>query len=181
MSKGWQKAWVVVALLFVSLVGREVIKTSRTDAVIGEVHHQRQRQIDAGLSIFNGLSGRLTANKYLLAGEVVTQRLLEAIDPNIIFFAGHPNERVGITETNRVPWVYIPLFTWGVITIVNSDSKKFKIRMLAFFIVAISWVIRFKQVENKALIGMTVWVWGVTTLGFVDLLKRAFRWKRNTK
>ena len=70
MSKGWQRVWVVIVLFALLLVG-EIVKTSRTDAVVGEVHHQRQRQIEAGVKFFEGFAGRLTANKYVVASKKI--------------------------------------------------------------------------------------------------------------
>jgi hypothetical protein len=71
MSRRWQMIWIFVALLFVLLVGNEILKISRTDAVIGEVHHQRERQMEARIWPFNGFMGRLTANKYVVASRKV--------------------------------------------------------------------------------------------------------------
>ena len=78
MSKRWQKVWLVVGALFILVVGGEILKVSKTDTVIGEVHHQRQRQTEAGVKFFEGFPGRLTANKYLVASrKVILRKILK--------------------------------------------------------------------------------------------------------
>ena len=41
----------------------------------------------------------------------------EVLDPNLYFFANHPNERVGITELEKFPYILLPLFLIGFFAI----------------------------------------------------------------
>ncbi len=172
MSRRWQKVWVFVALLFVLLVGNEILNTSRTDAVIGEVHHQRERQIEVGMKPFTGWRGRLTANKYLIAVDKITKRVLETVDLNIIFFAGHPNERVGIVEHERVAWLLFPIFIWGVLTLFCSNKILFKQLVVLTLVASVAWAVRFEMIDNEALTLVIFWVYGMIGVGIYDLARK---------
>ena len=175
MRKIWIKVWLVVAIVFLLLIGKEVINISRTEAVIGEVHHQRQRQVEAGVEIFQGPLGRLMANKYLVASEKMTLRALEIVDVNIIFMAGHPNERAGIEEQERVGWLLIPLFAWGLVRVVSSSNEWFKNLVFLWLMMSIMWGIRFETIDERALVGVIIWVWGVVGVGSYDLVRKIFK------
>lgn len=167
--------WIFVALLFVLLVGNEILKISRTDAVIGEVHHQRERQIEIGMKPFTGFGGRLTANKYLLAVDKITNRVLETVDLNIIFFAGHPNERVGIVEHERISWLLFPFFVWGVLTLFCSYKLLLKQLVVLTLVASVAWAVRFEKIDSRALILIIFWVYGMIGIGFYDLTRKLYK------
>lgn len=171
----WTKVWLVVATLFLLFTGNEVIKISRTEAVIGEVHHQRQRQTEAGVEIFQSPLGRLVANKYTVASEKVTLKILETVDVNVVFFAGHPNERAGVEEQERVSWLLIPLFTWGLVGVLRSSKGWFTNLVFLWLVMSIGWAMRFERIDERALVGIIIWVWGVIGIGSYDLVKKIFK------
>lgn len=175
INKCWRYVWLIIGTLFALIIGVEIINISRTDAVIGEVHHQRQRQIEIGMKPFTGFGGRLTANKYTVAVSEITKRVLETVDLNIIFFAGHPNERAGIKEGERIPWIVMPFLIWGVITVVTSNNGLLKRLIVITLIISVMWAVRFEKITNTALLGVFAWVCGVTFLGFYNLVKKVFK------
>ena len=173
MSNWRQRIWLVTGLLFILLLGKELLSLSKTDEVIGEVHHQRHRQEIVGGRIFvNPVISRLITNKYLVANEKITQKVLEVVDPNVIFFAGHPNERAGIDEKERINWLFVPFFVWGVITIIGSNKTKFKHIVVITLIVSIMWAIKFEKINDEALVGIMIWVWGVIGIGIYNLARK---------
>jgi hypothetical protein len=174
-----KKVWIVVGILFLLLVGKEIIKDSKSEKVIGEVHHQRQRQVEAGLRPFTGQLGRLTANRYVMASKKVTQRILEVTDPNIIFFAGHPNERAGTTEQERINWLFLPIFLIGLIKALKTKNTRLKNLVFLWLVASVSWAVRFEKIDETALLGVIIWVWGLVLLGIKVVisgdLKRLFK------
>ena len=60
------------------------------------------------------------------------ENLSETVDPNLYFFGNHPRERVGLTEFEKFPFLYLPLFVFGVFVLV--DKKKYPFFALSFFL-----------------------------------------------
>ena len=166
---------MIVGVVFLMISGNEVVKVSRTDMVIGEVHHQRQRQIEVGDELFGGTIGRLVANKYLVASGVVVEKILETVDLNIIFFAGHPNGRPGVEETDRVSWLLLPIFIWGLVSVFGWKNSSWKNIVFLWLVLSIMWAIRFERINNIALTGVVVWVWGVIGVGIYNLTRKIIK------
>lgn len=53
------------------------------------------------------------------------ENLSEIIDPNLYFFANHPRERVGATEFEKFPYILLPFFLIGLLSINKKNSKVF--------------------------------------------------------
>src|SRR3989344_1062134 len=63
----------------------------------------------------------------------------EVLDPNLYFFANHPNERVGITELEKFPYILLPLFLIGFFGI--NFRKNLNIIALGFVLPLIFLVV----------------------------------------
>ena len=57
----------------------------------------------------------------------------EVIDPNLYFFANHPRERVGVSEFEKFPYLLLPFFIYGLVTIISKHKFK-KELVISFFI-----------------------------------------------
>lgn len=174
-ARFWKKIWLAMEILFTLVVGVEILKSSKTPAVIGEVHHQRQRQVEAGVKLFTGFGGKLVANRYLVASEEIKKRLLETLDFNIIFFAAHPNERAGIKEGERISWLFIPFFVWGLVNVIRDRQVWRKNVVFLWLAMSVIWAINFKKITDMALVGVIYWVWGVVVAGFYNLTRKIFK------
>lgn len=94
----------------------------------------------------------------------LSENLSEAVNWNLYFFAGHPRERVGVSETERISFFYLPIFVLGtfalvkefrlvdwfflvgipliVLTLWGSRGVVGPIAMMPFINIAISWGFR---------------------------------------
>ena len=50
------------------------------------------------------------------------KNFFETVDLNLYFFANHPRERTGVWEFEKLPWVFLPFFLYGLFLIVNSSK-----------------------------------------------------------
>jgi hypothetical protein len=62
----------------------------------------------------------------------IQSNLKEVLSPNYYFFANHPNERVGVREHEKFPYLLLPFFILGLFSL---DYRKNK-AVIAFFIFA---------------------------------------------
>jgi hypothetical protein len=62
----------------------------------------------------------------------VQSNLKDVLSPNLYFFANHPNERVGVREHEKFPYIIFPFFVLGLLSL---DFKKNR-ATLSFFILA---------------------------------------------
>ncbi len=53
----------------------------------------------------------------------ILENFSETIDPNLYFFANHPRERVGIYEFEKFPYIFLPLFFYGLVLSVAERRK----------------------------------------------------------
>lgn len=53
----------------------------------------------------------------------ILENFSETIDPNLYFFANHPRERVGINEFEKFPYIFLPLFFYGLVLSVAERRK----------------------------------------------------------
>lgn len=58
--------------------------------------------------------------------------LSETIDPNLYFFANHPRERIGIKEFEKFPYIFLPLFVYGIFLLIEKEERK--LIALSFFV-----------------------------------------------
>ena len=62
----------------------------------------------------------------------ITQNISEVLSPNLYFFGNHPNERVGIKEFEKFPYILFPFFLLGFLTF--DYKKNIKVIMLTFLL-----------------------------------------------
>lgn len=53
----------------------------------------------------------------------VSNNLAETLSPNLYFFANHPQERIGISEIEMFPYIFLPFFLYGLFLIANNQKK----------------------------------------------------------
>ena len=53
----------------------------------------------------------------------ILENFSETIDPNLYFFANHPRERIGINEFEKFPYIFLPLFFYGLVLSVAERRK----------------------------------------------------------
>lgn len=53
----------------------------------------------------------------------ILENFSETIDPNLYFFANHPRERVGVNEFEKFPYIFLPLFFYGLVLLVAERRK----------------------------------------------------------
>ena len=163
--KLWKLALIV---LFLSLV-RQVVHVWSSAETIGQVHLLRDRQMGTE---FESLS-KVLANKPLIAGEKVKNKLLEVIDLNILFFAGHPNERGGVMEHEWLPWWLVALFGWGMWVIITEKRYLVLRELLAIaFVFGIAWAVSFPVIDGLALIWVVLLAYIIVGIGLFDLFFR---------
>ncbi|MDP2860303.1 MAG: hypothetical protein Q8N98_01155 [bacterium] len=49
------------------------------------------------------------------------ENFFESIDLNLYFFANHPRERAGVWEFEKLPFLFLPFFLYGLFLIVSSS------------------------------------------------------------
>lgn len=152
--------FIILAADYGRVVGNEQTR--------GLVHLWRDRQMLAG-NVWAGPFGRVTANKWLAAFELWRPRVLQIFDLNILFFAGHPNERVGIIESTRVNWWLLPFFAYGLWKIKLIWFKKI-LPLMA--VGAVFWALRFPVLETQALWGSALLAYVISGWGIYQLWRR---------
>lgn len=69
----------------------------------------------------------------------------EVIDPNFYFLANHPRERIGVTEYEKIPYILLPFFIIGILSIKRSG--------LNILFLSVSPVILLSMIGNGSPIG----------------------------
>ena len=156
--------------IFIFSFGFQVIKISRLDSTVGEVHLLRDRQILSENNLMSGGLGRLVANKWLVSLEKTKNKILETTDLNIVFFAGHPNERADVREHERLPWLLLPFCLWGLFYVLNRGEKSIKI-FASVLLLNIAWAISHESVDDKALGGTLLICICLIIIGMSDGIK----------
>lgn len=142
--------YLALGLLALVLVS-EVVRVSKLDSTVGQVHLWRDRQILSSSPLVEHQSGRLMANKWLVAWNETEDKLLEIMDVNIIFFAGHPNERSNVRESEKLPWLLLPLV---VLAVWQLLKKKKTAKMLAILVlINLAWAMKQPVIDDQALRG----------------------------
>lgn len=156
--------------IFVFSFTLQTVKNSHSASTVGEVHLLRDRQILSGNSLMSGNLGRLVANKWLVSLEKTKDKILEVNDFNIVFFAGHPNERADVKEQERLPWLLIPFFLWGLFHVLNRGEKSIKI-FASVLLLNLAWAINHQSVNNEALTGTLLIYITLTIIGVFEAMK----------
>jgi len=166
---------LVLGLLVLVLI-TEVIRVSKLDSTVGQVHLWRDRQILSGNPLLEGPVGRLAANKWLVAVDETENKLLEIMDINIVFFAGHPNERSNVREGEKLPWLLLPLVAVAIWQLLRKEKTA---KLLAVVVlVNLAWAMRQPVIDDQALKGSLMIYIGLMIYGaktIFDYLKRKIK------
>jgi|GEM_PF-1750763 len=168
---------VLSLLIFLFSFGFQVLKTSRLDSTIGEVHLLRDRQWLSENNLVSGNLGRLVANKWMVAWKKTENKVLEITDFNIMFFAGHPNERVNVKEQERMPWLLLPFCLWGLFWVLNHGEKTVKI-FASILLLNLAWSIKYQSINDKALAGTLLIFIFLIVVGIIEsinFLRKSFK------
>lgn len=171
----WRRAFLIVGIIFSLNLVYLGVKYWRDESVIGEIHLLRDRQMLTQNSFLRGWGGRLVSNKPLIVLGRIQNRVLEAMDLNIIFTAGHPNERSAVLEFEWVPWWLFPIFLWGLWLLVVMKKYQTPAKLLLMvWILGITISINFPVIIEKALIGTFTAIYFVIGIGLYDLFFLAY-------
>ncbi|OGD78531.1 hypothetical protein A2368_04400 [Candidatus Collierbacteria bacterium RIFOXYB1_FULL_49_13] len=117
------KLWLGVAgSMWLLAFGFQMIVASRQAETVGEVHWMVDNQRIYNRKGFAGWTGRAVANKWVVGFETSVQKATETVDPNILFYIGHPNERGGVIEQRYLPWWLIPFWLVGALFAGKRES-----------------------------------------------------------
>ncbi len=165
----WRFFWLVIGILFIASCFKLGYYLWRDEGVIGEVHLLRDRQMVQLDTLWKGPMGRLVANKPVIVFNRMKLKILEAVDLNILFFAGHPNERVGVEENEWLVWWVVPFSVWGMIQCFVLGKYEFWSRLLVgIWILGITWAINFDVINGVALLGVLLAIYGLVGVGMYD-------------
>ena len=64
--------------------------------------------------------GQFLENKPLYIFSKWQKNVFESLDINNYFFASHPRERLGISEYKKFPFIYLPVFLFGLFQIIKK-------------------------------------------------------------
>ena len=155
----------------------QVFKNSSLDSTVGKVHLLRDRQVLSENRLVSGNLGRLMANKWLVAWKKTELKVLEVADLNIMFFAGHPNERADVREHERMPWLLLPFCLWGLFCVLNRGEKSIKI-FVSVLLLNLAWAIRQQSIDDKALAGtLLIFIFLIISglIGAFNFLRKSFK------
>jgi len=168
---------VLSLLIFLFSFGFQVLKTSRLDSTIGEVHLLRDRQWLSENNLVSENLGRLVANKWMVALKKTENKVLEVTDFNIMFFAGHPNERTDVKEHERMPWLLLPFCLWGLFWVLNHGEKTIKI-FTSILLLNLAWSIKYQSINDEALAGTLLIFTFLIIMGLIEainFLRKSFK------
>jgi len=117
------------------------------------------------------------ANKWLVAWKKTELKVLEVADLNIMFFAGHPNERTDVREHERMPWLLLPFCLWGLFCVLNRGEKSIKI-FVSVLLLNLAWAIRQQSIDDKALAGtLLIFIFLIISglIGAFNFLRKSFK------
>ncbi len=82
-----------------------------------------------------------TGNWFELRKEAVAFYKIQAnfadmIDPNLYFFANHPRERVGVKEFEKFPYLLLPAFIIGILSLTIKELKKLWPVLIPFVLIS---------------------------------------------
>ena len=77
------------------------------------------------------------------------KRFFQYLDLNYYFFGNHPNARVGVTEIEKFPFIFLPFFIFGLYKLFLSKNYVF---FVLLFVIITYLSLRFDEVSNPVLI-----------------------------
>lgn len=93
----------------------------------------------------------------------------EVADPNLYFFANHPRERVGFEESEKFPFIFLPVFLYGTIFLIRKCPKKILFVTLLIPIFILTLVGHNNKFGSLSLFPF---ITASTTFGFINSYKQ---------
>lgn len=97
----------------------------------------------------------------------IQRNLFSNMDINLYFFASHPRERGGLIEFEKYPYIFLPIFLYGVSVVIKQ--RKF---ILGFYLIAAILISSF--ISSNYLLGPILFfplMNVILIVGFISLLK----------
>ena len=120
-----KKNFNLLLLTFIPIFLFQIVTTQKSS--LTEIANDDRRLIDLRLRAYPSKYLRvghwLEERKESIAGTRIIRNLFENLDPNLYFFAGSPRQRVGIKEFEKFPYVFLPFFLIGFVTILDLKDK----------------------------------------------------------
>jgi hypothetical protein len=95
-------------------------KTSSVNSLVflneNEKIEQQQRMRGYPKSLYR-FANWLEQRKEALIFYKIEENFSEIADPNLYFLANHPRERIGIVEYEKMPYIFLPFFIIGILSI----------------------------------------------------------------
>jgi hypothetical protein len=134
-----KRIFLVLLILLLVFQWRTTSKTSLVDLSNDEIRIQHIRLKEYPGSL-NFLGNWFEERKEFRALVRINRNFFETIDPNLYFFANHPRERVGITEFEKFPYIFLPFFIYGLFLSVKKHRELALILSFALPIFLISLI-----------------------------------------
>lgn len=77
----------------------------------------------AGKTVWIPASNWLEKRNEIIIFYKLQKNVSEVLDPNLYFFANHPRERVGVVEFEKFPYVLLPAFFLGFVSLKRKQIK----------------------------------------------------------
>lgn len=113
----------------------------------------------------NPLVGRLMENKAGVIVNKFARNFFQGLDVNYYFFANHPRERAGVTETKKLHWLFLLPFLIGVYILLKGK----KIYIFVYFFFALTLTSLFSGIDRYLYLFFPFFT-VVIASGFVRLL-----------
>lgn len=121
-----KKNYFVLSILFIFVLSMFQYETSSINSLTflneNEKTEQRQKMTGYPRSLFR-FANWLEQRKEALVFYKIEENFSEVIDPNLYFFANHPRERVGVSESEKFPYILLPFLVLGLLSIKKEDLK----------------------------------------------------------
>ncbi len=121
-----KKIYFYLSIIFVAILLLLQWKTSSKNSLTFLNDNEKLNQIvrlraypPSNIPIANWLELR----KETLALYKIEANISEVVDPNLYFFANHPRERVGVIEYEKFPYILLPVFIIGLLSLKRQNLK----------------------------------------------------------
>ncbi len=109
----------------------------------------------------------------------MSKNFSEVVDPNLYFFANHPRERIGISEFEKFPYLLLPFFAYGLVTIISR--QKFNKNLKISFFVPILLLTLIGSKNSLGSFSFFPFIIVVSVFGLNQILKVVFNKYKNYK
>lgn len=122
---------IIIFLIFTILIFNKGLDLSIWNADSEEIFMINQRR-----QLYPDHLGKIVQNKLSLFIYKFERNLFYNLDPNLYFFANHPRERKGITEFEKFPFIFFPLFIIGLIYFISNINYIFIIYIVTIVLIS---------------------------------------------